>query len=304
MPEAEEAEEQPDFIHLDLGPIEHVDHFPSNLQATTTLSLTFCDWVTTTLLLEISTHMKNLLDLDLSGCTNIRGEFSLNSIAQLDNLRTLNINYMHPSISGWFLQSLTSLTEIHLRGNTFIQDEEIGSMLGNCTQLEIIDVEACNRIGHPLLVCASYMVRNQTREKPVSLYVGTMTAKSYIKILENSLLRSLEKWGKTIPDVIFQHDNDPKHKANCTKQWLATQGFQVLDWPPQSPDLNPIEHLWGLLKRSVANFEPGSRSSLQLWADVVLAWQNIQREQCRNLVDSMPRRIKAVIKAKGGYTKY
>ncbi|CAK9809351.1 Transposable element Tcb1 transposase [Anthophora plagiata] len=255
MPEAEEAEEQPDFIHLDLGPIEHVDHFPSNLQATTTLSLTFCDWVTTTLLLEISTHMKNLLDLDLSGCTNIRGEFSLNSIAQLDNLRTLNINYMHPSISGWFLQSLTSLTEIHLRGNTFIQDEEIGSMLGNCTQLEIIDVEACNRIGHPLLVCASYMVRNQTREKPVSLYV-------------------------------------------------ATQGFQVLDWPPQSPDLNPIEHLWGLLKRSVANFEPGSRSSLQLWADVVLAWQNIQREQCRNLVDSMPRRIKAVIKAKGGYTKY
>ncbi|CAK9827632.1 Transposable element Tcb1 transposase [Anthophora retusa] len=133
---------------------------------------------------------------------------------------------------------------------------------------------------------------------------GTMTAKSYIKILENSLLISLEKWGKTIPDVIFQHDNDPKHKANCTKQWLVTQGFQVLDWPPQSPDLNPIEHLWGLLKRSVANFEPGSRSSLQLWADVVLAWQNIQREQCRNLVDSMPRRIKAVIKAKGGYTKY
>ncbi|CAK9832661.1 hypothetical protein ANTRET_LOCUS9454 [Anthophora retusa] len=171
MPE-EEAEEQPEFIHLGLGRIEPIDHLPSNLQAVTTLSLTFYGWVTTTFILEVVTHMKNLSSLDLSGCTNIRGEFSLNPIVQLDNLKTLNINYLHPSISSWFLQFLVSLNEIHVRGNPFIQHEQIVDMLRNCKNLEVIDVESCDKIGQPLLICASDIVRNEPRKNPVSLYVG------------------------------------------------------------------------------------------------------------------------------------
>ncbi|CAK9834639.1 hypothetical protein ANTRET_LOCUS11147 [Anthophora retusa] len=171
MPE-EEAEEQPEFIELDLGPIEPIDHLLSNLQAVTTLSLTFCGWVTATFILEVATHLKNLASLDLSGCTNIRGEFSLNPIVQLDNLKILNINNMHPSNSGWFLQFLVSLNEIHARGNPFIQDEQIADMLRNCKNLEAIDVESCDQIGQPLLVCASDIIRNEPRENPVTLYVG------------------------------------------------------------------------------------------------------------------------------------
>ncbi|CAK9816538.1 hypothetical protein ANTQUA_LOCUS8993 [Anthophora quadrimaculata] len=172
MPEEEEEEEQPDFIRLDLGPIEQIDHLPSNLQAVTTLSLTFCGWVTTTFILEITTHMKNLLSLDLSGCTNIRGEFSLNPLIQLDTLKILHINYMHPSISGEFLQFFVSLIEIHVRGNIFIHNEQMADMLRNCTKLEIVDVESCNRIGQPLLISASDIIRNRSRGNPVSLYVG------------------------------------------------------------------------------------------------------------------------------------
>ena len=53
--------------------------------------------------------------------------------------------------------------------------------------------------------------------------------------------------------VIFQHDNDPKHIAKLVKQWLSMQNFDVLTWPPQRPYLNPMKHVWALVKRYQRN---------------------------------------------------
>ncbi len=102
--------------------------------------------------------------------------------------------------------------------------------------------------------------------------------------------------------ALFQHDNDPKHTSKATVGFLKKNRVKVIQWPSMSPDLNPIEHLWGILKRQVENHSPSSIQSLK---EVILEeWKKIDLAKCRQLVHSMPRRLGAVIKNHGGHTKY
>lgn len=100
----------------------------------------------------------------------------------------------------------------------------------------------------------------------------------------------------------FMHDNDPKHSSKLVKEWLSVNQINVLDWPPQSPDLNPIENLWydvelAIKGQTFPNFD-------SLWLAVQRAWQNIPIHRCQRLIESMPRRCSAVLSAKGYPTKY
>src|SRR3979490_2242067 len=72
----------------------------------------------------------------------------------------------------------------------------------------------------------------------------------------------------------------------------------------QSPDLNPIEHLWDHAKNRLKEYPTPPKGVWQIWERVEEVWNNIPPELCQNLIESMPRRLEAVIKAKGGNTKY
>ena len=133
---------------------------------------------------------------------------------------------------------------------------------------------------------------------------GRMDGELYTKILQDELQESLTYYGKSPSSIIFQQDNDPKHKSKVATIWLKDHGFKVLSWPAQSPDLNPIEHLWTHLKRRLANYDVPPKGILELWDRVEKEWANIGPEVCQNIIESMPRRIKAVLKAKGGCTDY
>ena len=75
-------------------------------------------------------------------------------------------------------------------------------------------------------------------------------------------------------------------------------------WPAQSPDLSPIEQTWGILKRRLAAYEHPPKGIKELWKRTQVEWEKISVEECQSLIESMPRRIQAVLKAEGGYTKY
>lgn len=133
---------------------------------------------------------------------------------------------------------------------------------------------------------------------------GKMDADLYVNILEDEFQQSLQYYNKTSNNIIFQHDNDPKHTSKKATQWLSNNNIQTLTWPAQSPDLNPIEHLWHHLKKRLAQYEEPPNGMLELWERVQKEWEGIPPSTCQNLIESMPRRIGEVLKANGGHTKY
>ncbi len=85
---------------------------------------------------------------------------------------------------------------------------------------------------------------------------------------------------------------------------FAARGIYPIQWPPFSPDLNPIESVWDDMKDYIEDYYLNYRTPQQLREAVTAAWNAIGQHRLDELVDEMPERCQAVIDAKGYHTKY
>ncbi|UYV68873.1 hypothetical protein LAZ67_6001392 [Cordylochernes scorpioides] len=133
---------------------------------------------------------------------------------------------------------------------------------------------------------------------PLLRIQGTMTAQRYVDdVLRPVTLPYLQE----VPNALYQQDNARPHTACISQQ--ALQDVQMLPWPPYSPDLSPIEHVWDIIGRRLHAL-PQPRSEDELWQMVKREWRAIPQEAIRTLNDSLPRRVAACIAVRGGPTCY
>jgi len=127
---------------------------------------------------------------------------------------------------------------------------------------------------------------------------GNYNADKYIKMLEKGLL-PFYKRGMT-----FMQDNASIHNAELTKNWLKTKKISLLEWPSNSPDLNPIENVWGFLTRAVYANGRQFKTKNELKIEVMKQWSLISTESLSIMVDSMSTRMIEVITKNGQTINY
>lgn len=134
---------------------------------------------------------------------------------------------------------------------------------------------------------------------------GGVTARRYIEVLEENLPTILDI------DSIFMQDNASIHTAYAVRDWFRDMGIETVDHPPYSPDLNPIENLWKMLKAKIIELRPDfiimkdNDTIKALLIEVAIeAWEALEPELLNKLASGMQKRVDAIIAAEGWYTKY
>lgn len=189
-------------------------------------------------------------------------------------------------------------------------DESVFSILDNCPcYVRVIEGQPLTPAHfnltrkHPtsVMVWACFSIKGTGR---AAIIEGTMDSNKYCKeILQSHVKHQLDKWYPD-GDYYFQQDNAPCHKSKRSMDFLRSENIRVLPWPAVSPDINPIENLWSIMKRRLKRLSASSKQAII--ANFIEIWYRDRdlTETCKKLVESMPNRVQAVIDAKGYQTPY
>lgn len=134
----------------------------------------------------------------------------------------------------------------------------------------------------------------------IVLLEGRVCSRVYLNLMKDVIIPE----GKRLigDEFVLQQDNAPIHTAKIVKDFVASSNINVLEWPPQSPDLAPIENVWSILKIRVAERTP--RSLAELKTAIMESWSSITPAECRKAILSMPTRIGIMSQRNGGHCGY
>ena len=136
---------------------------------------------------------------------------------------------------------------------------------------------------------------------PLITVDGTMDQNQYLEVLKNHFIPELRAAEEQFEwEWVLMQDNAPCHTARMIKKYLSDEGVTMLEWPPYSPDLNPIKKIWNWIKQKVGI----CATVTEIEEKVFLAWNSITPEMCMNYCGNYERRLQAVKEANGYSTKY
>ena len=129
---------------------------------------------------------------------------------------------------------------------------------------------------------------------------NTLDAELYRQILDDELTATIKYYRLSKRHVIVQRDNDPKHTAGSTSAWFKDNGIKVLFWPAQSPDMNPMEHLWNEVDNRLKKYPLRPSNPDDLWERIQDVWNDIETDVCQRLITTMPERVQDILNAPWG----
>jgi transposase len=131
---------------------------------------------------------------------------------------------------------------------------------------------------------------------PLTVIDGKIDAKKYIENIKELIEPELK--ASKVP-LIFMQDNAPCHKAKVVMDYLRKKRIKTLDWPPQSPDLNPIEHIWVIMKDILYKEKDFPKNRDELIDRVFLIWKNLDKKLLQTLTKHAKKRFEDVVAYKG-----
>ena len=135
-----------------------------------------------------------------------------------------------------------------------------------------------------------------------------MTAKLYIDFIKEHLVPWHKKKNLSFrKKMVFMHDNAPSHAARLTTEYLQSvfaRHGKIMQWPACSPDLDPIENLWSILKRKLYSGGRQYTSKDDLWKAILTAAKDISSDDIESLTSSMDQRLFSLIHKNGNYIQY